>query len=220
MYIIYNIHYLDLLAKSMGDILYYSNYCPHSVKVIQFITKKNLIEKLNCICVDRRVRDQNNNQMYIVLENGKRVILPPNVHSVPCILQVKNNYTVVEGEDIIKYLDTQTQYDNPQEKSDVLQQNGEPAGFVMSGLTLNSNILSEQYTPYDMTPDELAARGKSNKRELYNYVSATHDTKYIATPEDKYRPNKLSNSITVDSLQQTRNEDMNMPSPHIPMSGI
>ena len=83
------------------DILYYSNYCPHSQKLLQYITKKNLIEKLNCICVDKRVRDNNNNQMYIVLENGKRVILPPNVSSVPSLLQVKKNYSVLQGIDQI-----------------------------------------------------------------------------------------------------------------------
>ena len=199
------------------DILYYSNYCPHSQKLLQYITKKNLIEKLNCICVDKRVRDNNNNQMYIVLENGKRVILPPNVSSVPSLLQVKKNYSVLQGEDILKYFEAQ--YTNSHENSNILQQNGEPMGFQLTGLSASSNILSEQYTLYDMTPDELAAKGKGGRRQMYNYIPATHDTKFINTPEDRYRPDKLDNSVTIDTLQQTRNDDIQktIPPPPFPI---
>lgn len=202
------------------DILYYSNYCPHSQNVLKYITRKNLIERLNCICVDKRVRDHNNNQIYIVLENGKRVILPPNVSSVPSLLQVKKNYSVLQGEDILKYFESQ--YTNNQGNSELLQQNGEPMGFQLTGISASSNILSEQYTLYDMTPDELAAKGKGGRRQMYNYIPATHDTDFIETPEDRYRPDKLDNSVTVDTLQQKRNEDIQktLPPPHSQIQSI
>ena len=67
------------------DILYYSNHCKHSQKILQFLVKGNMTDKLNFICIDKRVRDAQNNQTYILLENGKRVSLPPNVHSVPAL---------------------------------------------------------------------------------------------------------------------------------------
>ena len=86
------------------DILYYSNHCKHSQKVLQFLVKGNMADKLNFICIDKRVRDAQNNQMYIVLENGKRVTMPPNLHSVPALLQVKQNYSIILGDDIIKYV--------------------------------------------------------------------------------------------------------------------
>ena len=201
------------------DILYYSNYCPYSQNVLQYITKKNLIERLNCICVDKRVRDHNNNQMYIVLETGKRLILPPNVSSVPSLLQVKKNYSILQGDEIIPYFESQYT-DTRTNTSIILQQNGEPAGFQLTGgITASANILSEQYTRYDLTPDELAAKGLGGKREMYNYISAEHNTNFIETPEDKYRPDKLDNSVTVDKLQQQRNNDLPVK-PMVPPSTI
>ena len=43
------------------DILYYSNHCPNSQKVIQYIAKFGLIDKLNAICIDKRSVDSNTN---------------------------------------------------------------------------------------------------------------------------------------------------------------
>ena len=59
------------------DTLYYSNYCKHSQRVLHFVVKGNLTEKINFLCIDKREKDVNNNQIYIVLENGKKVIMPP-----------------------------------------------------------------------------------------------------------------------------------------------
>ena len=36
------------------DTLYYSNYCKHSQRVLHFIVKGNLTEKLNFLCIDKR----------------------------------------------------------------------------------------------------------------------------------------------------------------------
>lgn len=36
------------------DILYYSNYCKHSQKIIQNLSKTNLKDKISFICIDRK----------------------------------------------------------------------------------------------------------------------------------------------------------------------
>ena len=72
------------------DILYYSNHCPNSQKVIQYIAKFNFIDKINAICIDKRSIDKVSGQVFVQLENGKKIMLPPNVHSVPALLIVKN----------------------------------------------------------------------------------------------------------------------------------
>ena len=82
--------------------------------------------------------------------------------------------------------------------------NGEPISYTLGGSSGGSNIMSEQYTFYNMTPDELSAKGKGTNRQMYNYVSASDDIKLINTPPDNYRPDKLSNSVTVETLQQQR----------------
>ena len=191
------------------DILYYSNHCKHCQTVLQFLVKGNMTDKLNYICIDKRVRDAQNNQMYIILENGKRVSMPPNVHSVPALLQVKNNYSVILGDEIIKYMQPKVQEQN----KIATNFNGEPAGFQLMSSNNGMNIVSEQYTFYNMSSDELSAKGRGGMRQMYNYMPATHDSlAAIPTPPDTYRPDKVASNITVDVLQQKRTQDINVGS--------
>jgi len=199
------------------DILYYSNFCKHSQKVVQFIVKNNLTQQLSCICVDQRRRDNNNNQMYVVLENGKQVVLPPNLQSIPAVLCVKRNYTLVLGTDpIIEYLQTKFQlsqantYENPYIKQDAQNyrpQQREPANYDWSNRSNFSNIFSESFTSFSMTNDDLSARSTSARRPLYNYTPVDQQFK-IDTPEDTYRPDKVSSNVTIDTLQQQRNQEI------------
>jgi len=188
------------------DILYYSNFCPHSKLVIQFIAKNNLTNNLNCICIDKRTREPNSNQIKIVLENGKKVSMPPNVHSVPTLLLVKQNYNVILGNNIIEYLKPTIQ-----EKINIAtNQQGEPIGYHIQNSNNGMNIVSETYTNYNMSPEELSTKGNGMNRQMYSYVKADSNDDNIYTPPDNYRPDKLSNNITVDSLQQKRNEDISL----------
>jgi glutaredoxin-related protein len=193
------------------DIIYYSNYCKHSQKIIQYLVKNRLNDKLNFICIDKRKRDPKTNQLQIILENGSIVGLPPNIQSVPALLLVKQNYQVILGDDIIKLFEKTV--DNNNEVS--TQYNGEPRGFVLAGSTNGMNIVSEQYTFYDMSPDELSAKGKGGMRNMHNYVNANHEYGIINTPNDDYKPDKLSNSVTVDTLQQKRNDEIPQPKPFV-----
>jgi hypothetical protein len=186
------------------DILYYSNYCKHSQKVIQFIVKNNLSEKINCICIDKRKRDPINNQLIVALENGKTIVLPPNIHSVPSLLLVNDKYRVVLGEDIIQHFEPTV----VEQQNEATGYNGEPMAFQLNNSWNNGGIVSENYTFYNMTPDELSAKGKGGMRQMSNYVKATHDPFFINTPPDTYRPDKISNNVTIDTLQQKRNEDI------------
>lgn len=182
------------------DILYYSNFCPNCKEVLQFITKNSLMDRITCVNIDKRTQDFKTGQYSIELENGRRVILPPNVHSVPAILLTKENYRAIFGGSILEYL-------NPMiRKSEIEQQNGEPIGYALGQPSAaTSNIVSEQYTAYDMSPDALSAKGRVGTRPIYNYVSASHDNLTIQTPPDTYRPDKLDENATIDNLQQKRN---------------
>jgi len=182
------------------DILYYSNYCKHSQRLVQTLVKGNLSNKISFICIDKRVRDPKNNQQYIVLENGSKVVMPPNIHSVPALLLIKQNYRLLMGDEIIQHLHPQIKQLNEV----ATNYNGEPISYTLGGSSGGSNIMSEQYTFYNMTPDELSAKGKGTNRQMYNYVSASDDIKLINTPPDNYRPDKLSNNVTIESLQQQR----------------
>ena len=188
------------------DNLYYSNYCKHSKKVLDFLSKSGIAEKLNCICIDKRRRDPNTNQMFIHLDDGKQVLMPPNLSSVPALLLINKGYSLVLGSDIIQHYE-------PEVKKKLESANfgdGEPSSYTIQSSSGGSNIVSEQFTFYDMSPDELSAKGAGGQRQLYNYVPVANSNNAINTPPDSYKPDKVSNEVTIDTLQQQRNADVPM----------
>lgn len=185
------------------DILYYSNYCKHSQIVIQTLVKANMSDKISFICIDKRTRDNKSNQTFITLENGTKVVLPPNIQSVPSLLLVKHGYKIIVGDDIIKH------YHNTfKSVSEQRTPAGEPRAFYLGKPSGGTNIVSEQYTMYNLTPDELSAKGISSNRQLYNYVSVDDNIQFINTPEETYQADKVSNDVTIDKLQQSRLDEM------------
>ena len=185
------------------DTLYYSNYCKHSQRVLHFIVKGNLTEKLNFLCIDKREKDINNNQTYIVLENGKKVIMPPNIQSVPALLLVNHGYRVLLGDDIVQHFQSAA---NLETKKKMMNRQIEPVGTSLSSGYMN--VSSEQYSNYNLTPDELSAKGNGGRRQLYNYVSANEEIISIQTPPDTYQADKIDQDVTVDKLQQQRMDDV------------
>lgn len=183
------------------DILYYSNYCKHCQKLVQTLVKGNMSDKISFICIDKRTQDPKNGQLYIVLENGSKVIMPPNIHSVPSLLLIKQSYRVLMGDEIMQHFHPQLK--QLSEKATNFQ--GEPASFSLANF---GTIVSEQYTNYNMSPEELSAKGKGGNRQLFNYVSAGDDIHLINTPPDNYRPDKLSQNVTIDTLQQKRIDEI------------
>lgn len=191
------------------DILYYSNYCKHSQSVIQTLVKSNLTDKISFICIDKRKRDETSGNIVIILENGDRVMMPPNIHSVPSLLLIKEQYRIIEGDSIITHL-------HPEIRTNKLRESNiptEPTGYMLNSYTAGSNIMSEKFTSYSLTPDELSAKGNGERREMYNYISAKDNMNVINTPPDTYKPDKVSNDITLDTLQQKRMDDIGQSKP-------
>ena len=194
------------------DILYYSNFCPNSQKVIQYISKAGLIDRINAICIDKRTIDPKTSQMHIQLETGKKIILPPNIHSVPALLVVKKNYNALFGGEIIKYFEPAVL----SKMKEATIMTGEPVGTSLAGSTGNLNIVSEQYTLYDLSPEELSAKGIGGRRPLYNYTSVAEETFSIPTPPDTWRPDKVDQSVTIDNLTQKRDMEIRQGTPKTP----
>lgn len=186
------------------DSLYYSNYCKHSQRILQFLVKGNLADKINFLCIDKREKDINNNQIYIILENGSKVIMPPNVQSVPALLLVKHGYRVLLGDDIVEHFQ---QAANLETKKKMMTQQIEPIGTSLQS-SGGMNVTSEQYTMYNLTPDELSAKGNGGRRQLYNYVSANEEIISIQTPPDTYKPDKIGQDITINTLEQKRMDEI------------
>jgi uncharacterized Fe-S cluster protein YjdI len=194
------------------DILYYSNYCKHSKEVLGFLVKNDLVKSLNCICVDKRKVNPQNGQIQITLENGTSVLMPPNVHSVPALMLLKDNYRVVMGNSIVEYFKPHVSESNDM----ATQGNGEPMSFSLG----SKHVMSETFTSYSATTEELSAKGSGGSRDLHHYVPATGYTPTIQTPPDTYKPDKISQDVTVDSIQQQRNTDVvqNTQMPFLPQT--
>jgi hypothetical protein len=179
------------------DILYYSNHCTYSKKLLLVLSRcQGLREKISFICIDKRIQDPQTNQTFILLENGSKIVKPPNLHSVPAMLLVNDNYNIIYGDDIIDKL-------KPfivSTTNEAEEYNGEPRSFEFTG---NNFVTSEKFTSYDLSPDELMAKGHGNRRNMQNYVSVNENIT-INTPDDTYKPDKIG-SVTIDTIQQERN---------------
>jgi hypothetical protein len=91
--------------------------------------KARLENEIEFICIDKRGRDPATNQVFIVMDNGKRMLLPPNVHSVPAMLLVKDHYRAIYGDEILQYYESKIVND----KMAATQFNGEPMAHNLGG---------------------------------------------------------------------------------------
>ena len=87
----------------MSSILYYSNFCDHSKKLLQTLSKTQVSKDVHFICIDKRVKESDG-KLYIVLENGQKIVMPENVTKVPALLLLTQNYTVLYGDSILEHL--------------------------------------------------------------------------------------------------------------------
>lgn len=187
----------------MSCILYYSNFCEHSKKLLNTLTKANLTNDIHFICIDKRTKDENN-KIFIILENGQKIIMPENVTRVPALLLLNQGYNVLYGDAILNY------FKPKQEKQikQATQNNIEPMAFSFgSGV---SNVVSDQYSFLDMDSDALSAKGDGGLRQMHNYVDLNYMDQ-ISTPGDDTdykKSNKIPDGLTVEQLQQQRDQEM------------
>jgi hypothetical protein len=186
----------------MSSILYYSNFCEHSKKLLQSISKANISNDIHFICIDKRTKDANN-KIYIILENGQKIIMPENVSRVPALLLLNQGYQVLYGEAIVQHL---------KPKQEVMvkkatQNNLEPMAFAFGG---SGSVASDQYSFLDMDSDSLSAKGNGGIRQMHNYVDLNYSDN-ISTPQDEqdYKSaGKISGDLTVEQLLQQREQDL------------
>ena len=181
------------------DNFYYSNHCKHSKKIIQHLVKNSLTDKLNFICLDKRKIDPKTQQIYAILDNGQSVGLPPHINSVPCLLLVKQNYRVVNGADeIIEYFKPYCKAETEKATGAV----GEPMGFSLSSL---GEVVSENYTFYNMTPEELSAKGVRNSSHLGgSALNMYNATTSIQTPPNTYKSERMRGGDEFEAIREER----------------
>jgi|UniRef100_A0A6C0JZR2 hypothetical protein len=186
----------------MSSILYYSNFCEHSKKLLQTLSKTQASKDLHFICIDKRTQGPDK-KIYIVLENGQKIVMPENVTKVPALLLLNENYQVLYGDNIYNHLKPAQEVITRQATSN----NMEPMAFSLGG----GCIASDQYSFLDMDSEELNTKGNGGMRQMHNYVPLNYsDT--ISTPNDEhdYKQGKSAGGqeMTIEKLQQMRDQEI------------
>ena len=192
----------------MSSILYYSNFCEHSKKLLQTLSKANITNEIHFICIDKRTKD-NTGKTFIILENGQNIIMPENVNRVPALLLLNQGFQVLYGESILQYF-------KPKQEISVkkaTQNNLEPMAFSFGGGL--GDIVSDNYSFLDQDPDSLLANGNGGMRQMHNYVDLNYADN-INTPSDEQNykiANKIPQELTVEQLQQQREQEFQQIAP-------
>ena len=201
----------------MSSILYYSNYCDNSKKILNTISRSNLIKNIHFLCIDKRI--EKDNKTYIVLENNDLVLLPDNINAVPALLIINQNYKIIFGNEIINFLKpieeisviNNSSNNNSNNSNNSINSNNsnnsnnlidEPSSFCI-GSSNNNHIVSDCYSFLDQTPDELSSKGNGGLRQIYNYATINYQES-INTPPDNYVPDKIG-EVSLETLQKNRN---------------
>ena len=195
----------------MSCILYYSNYCEPSKKLLQAVTKTQNAKDIHFICIDKRVKDASG-KVFIVLQTGQQIIMPENVTRVPALLLLNQSYKVIYGDDIYKHLKPQTQQQVQQATKNNMEPNNFQDGFGSFGGFGAGGIVSDNFSFLDQSDTELSVKGNGGLRQMHNYVTlddSANLTMKLPQDEQEYKTDKLKEGeLSVESLQRRRDEDL------------
>lgn len=194
----------------MSYILYYSNYCNYSKRVLNNVSKNPSVTKeVHFICIDKRIQEKG--KTFIILENGQKIIMPENIQKVPSLLLINDGFRVLDNaEHIIQFFQPRKQ----QEMREATMNNMEPVAFGFEGG--GSCVVSDSYSFLDQDSKQMEAKnGNGGLRQMHNYVGL-NDNSSIYTPEDEVDYNngpKMGENMTIDQLKQQRENDFNLMAP-------
>ena len=166
----------------MSIVIYYSNFCDPSKKLLQKVAKTKLSQEIHFICIDRRQRDSKGNTILFV--QNEQVMLPPQVTKVPALYQIESKQ-VLFGDDIYAHL-------LPQEVAiNQVATNGnfDPDPFSVFGMSK----LSDTYSYWDQSVEDLSAKGHGGTRQMHKFA-ALEEQCQIVTPKEDHIPDKVGSN--------------------------
>jgi len=184
------------------NILYYSNFCPHSQKIINKLSKSKIKDDFSYISIDSRMIKED--EIYVKLRNGDEFKVQKDIDKVPALLLESYGNRILFGNEIINFIEIK-------EKESLSSNDDlEPSPFSFYGG--NDNIVSDIYSYLDTPANEFsAADGNAGMLQTYNYASIDYNT-YMNTPPDTYTPDKIGTDENIlEKLVETRNNDVPLP---------
>ena len=178
----------------MSTILYYSNYCKSSSKVLQILSKFDLSDRVHFVCIDGRVNKNGN--MYAILPNSQEMLIPKNISAVPSLLILNQQYNVISGvEDIINFFQSgiEKQVKHATQNNTVpISTSGDDGYSAFGGF--GGGIVSDCFSFLDQDDNEMSAKGNGGLRQMHNY----------ATPNDEFTGlGKNTNTTTKTNTTET-----------------
>jgi hypothetical protein len=195
----------------MSCILYYSNFCEPSKKLLQTISKTQNVNNIHFVCIDKRIKD-NNGKVFIILQNEQKLLMPESVSRVPALLLLKENYKVIYGDEIYKYFRPQVVQQVQQATKNNMEPNNFQDGFSSFGGFSGCGIISDNFSFLDQSDTELSVKGDGGLRQIHNYVTLNDSMNLtMKLPQDDfdYKNDKLKEGeMSVESLQRRREEEL------------
>jgi hypothetical protein len=190
----------------MSSILYYSNFCEPSKKLLQSVTKNQNTKDIHFICIDKRVKDPSG-KTFIVLQNGQKIVMPENVTRVPALMLLNQNYKVLYGDDIYQHL-------KPIQEVEVKRatlNNMVPAAFDYGGFGgFGSGIVSDTFSFLDQNDSDLSVKGNGGLRQMHSYVSLNESgglSMHLPQDDHEYKSDKVKEG-SMEALIKQREMDL------------
>jgi len=209
----------------MSTVLYYSNFCEPSKKLLQSIGKMQ-IKDMHFISIDNRVKDSNG-KIYIQLQNGQKIIMPENITRVPALMLLNQNYKVIYGDEIYNHIKPVMQSQTKQATNNNMVPVAPQDGFDCFGGFGGNGISSDNYSFLDQSDDELGVKGNGGLRQMHNYVSLNDPINFSFNVQQEDSNNSKGASklkdgeMNLESLQRQRDQDLanlgfsKMPNPSV-----
>jgi len=181
----------------MSSVLYYSKYCKNCDAIISKLSKTSVQKDIHFVCIDKRVKE--GNKIYLLLDGGKKVLLPETVRKVPAVLLLYQGYRVLYGKDIMNYYQPKINA----ETGVATKNNEEPSAYSYTEMGTN---MSDDYSYLDQTSDEMAAKGEGGTRQMHSFM-LLNGSQTIETPPEDYIPDKVRET-DLEKLQKQRTVDI------------
>lgn len=201
----------------MSTVLYYSNYCKSSNKVLQLLSKYD-IKNLHFVCIDGRINKNGNT--YAILPNGQEMLIPKNITAVPSLMILNQQYNVISGVDEImnffqRNIDRQI---NNATKNNTVPINTPSNNGYLEFSGFGGGIVSDHFSFLDQDDTELSTKGNGGMRQMHNYATINEDiiSKNVANNTQESSGNKIKDGDTsslLDRYKQEREKDLKMYQP-------
>jgi hypothetical protein len=107
--------------------------------------------------------------------------------------------------DIIGYITPNFYREGDADSPSTMNEATEPTGVFLQTTSHYSNVVSDQYTSYSNNAE---TQTPPDNTTHYASINDMYGNIRIKTPEDTYKPDKLSDKVTIDTLQQQRNTEI------------